>query len=130
MSMTGEQMRMLRERRGETQEEFGIVLGLPRETVVGYEKGTRNGRPQTIPRSVELACAALANGIMEYSDPSDELKIDVFRLMTSSGLRPDVFEWLGNNLKGAVVVYNNTATFSNVSDAVKFKLMWSDDLFG
>ncbi|WP_048708954.1 helix-turn-helix transcriptional regulator [Microvirga massiliensis] len=128
MAMTGQQMRALRERLGSTQEQFGIQLGLNRATVVAYEKGTRGGQPLPIPRSIELACAALAEGITSYIEKEDELKIDVFRLWTRSGLRADVQEWCLNNLKKPVVFHIGVATFSDVADAVLFKLYWSDQL--
>jgi DNA-binding XRE family transcriptional regulator len=120
-------MRGLRDRLKMTQDEFGIALGIPREAVIGYEKGVRNGRPFPIPRSVELACAALAQDITAYVEEEDELKVDVFRLMTRSGLRQDVLEWMQQNLKKAAVVHNGVATFSDVTDAVFFKMTWSGE---
>ncbi len=128
MTMTAQQMRGLRERLKMTQEEFALALGIGREAVIGYEKGVRNGRPFPIPRSVELACAALARDITAYVEQEDKLKIDVFRLMTRSGLRPDVLEWMQENLKKAAVIHNGVATFSDAADAVFFKVTWSDEL--
>ena len=51
------------------------ALGLGVQTVANYELGYRSdvNRPVPIPKSVELACAALAAGIKKYDGPSINL---------------------------------------------------------
>jgi hypothetical protein len=48
--------------------------------------------------------------------------------MTRSGLRRDALEWMQENLKKAAVIHNGVATFSDVTDAVFFKMTWSEEL--
>jgi transcriptional regulator with XRE-family HTH domain len=63
--MTNEQFRQWRERMRMSQQEAADALGISKGSVVNYENGARreDDRPVTIPRTVELACAALTFGI-------------------------------------------------------------------
>jgi len=57
---------------GLSQKETAAALGLKRRVVQYYEKGERDGEPLSVPRSVWLACHALANGVSSYHGPSEE----------------------------------------------------------
>lgn len=60
---------------GLSQKEAAEALGLKRRVVQYYEKGERDGETVKIPRSVRLACKALADGSTDYHGPSElELK--------------------------------------------------------
>lgn len=60
---------------GFSQKEAAEALGLKRRVVQYYEKGERDGETVKIPRSVRLACKALADGTTDYHGPSEiELK--------------------------------------------------------
>jgi predicted transcriptional regulator len=52
------------------QIEAAEALGLKRRVVQYYEKGERDGEKVVIPKSVSLACYALAQGVTEYKGPS------------------------------------------------------------
>jgi transcriptional regulator with XRE-family HTH domain len=64
--MTSEDFKRWRERTGLSQQEAADALGISKGSVVNYESGARreDDRPVTIPRTVELACAALTFGIV------------------------------------------------------------------
>ena len=49
------------------------MLGLSTGTIELYKRGTRrdDGRAVVIPKTVELACAALALGIRKYDGPQE-----------------------------------------------------------
>ncbi|MFP3944682.1 MAG: helix-turn-helix domain-containing protein [Alphaproteobacteria bacterium] len=53
-----------------SQKEAAEALGLKRRVVQYYEKGERNGEKVVIPKSVSLACFALAQGVTEYRGPT------------------------------------------------------------
>ncbi len=57
---------------GYSQKEAADALGLKRRVVQYYEKGERDGEKVKIPRSVRLACKALALGHVDYHGPSDD----------------------------------------------------------
>lgn len=59
--MTPDQLRQWRRDRGYSQAKAGELLGLTDRTLSNYEQGVF-----PIPRSVALACAALALGITDY----------------------------------------------------------------
>jgi transcriptional regulator with XRE-family HTH domain len=69
--MTGDQFKRWRENKGLSQQGAADALGLSKSSIELYERGSRRAeeRPVVIPRTVELACAALARGITGYSDP-------------------------------------------------------------
>jgi len=53
-----------------SQKEAAEALGLKRRVVQYYEKGVRDGAPVEIPKSIRLACFAIAKGCTDYSGPS------------------------------------------------------------
>lgn len=129
--MTKEQFKAWRKAMRLTQTGAARVLGLSRSTVELYERGTRRDNPDQvvlIPRTVELACAALILGVYRYSGPDevtqDDLKVDVAHLITPDGLRPEVEEWIDEHIRGQLRIINNVATFSNASEAIYFRMRW------
>jgi predicted transcriptional regulator len=54
-----------------SQQEAANVLGLKRRVVQYYEKGERDGEKVEIPKTVRLACYALAQGVYDYHGPRD-----------------------------------------------------------
>ena len=69
--MTPEQFKAWRKQRGQTQTEAAASLGISKGSIELYEAGRRrdDDRPVVIPKTVELACAALALGIETYGGP-------------------------------------------------------------
>lgn len=55
-----------------SQKEAAHVLGLKRRVVQYYEKGERDGEAVKIPKTVRLACYALAQGVFDYHGPHDD----------------------------------------------------------
>lgn len=53
-----------------SQKEAAQALGLKRRMIQYYEKGEREGEKVVIPRSVRLACYALAQGVGDYNGPT------------------------------------------------------------
>ena len=49
-----------------SQKEAAEALGLKRRVVQYYEKGERDGEPVKIPKTVRLACYAVAKGAKDY----------------------------------------------------------------
>jgi len=70
--MTPEQFKAWRKHMNLSQQEAADALGLSKGSVDLYERGRRreDERPVVIPKTVELACAALALGITRYDGPS------------------------------------------------------------
>lgn len=68
--MTPEEFKSWRKGMGYTQAEAAAALGIGMSSVRLYEHGKRHedGRPVVIPRTLELACAALAAGIDRYEE--------------------------------------------------------------
>jgi predicted transcriptional regulator len=66
-SMTPDQFRQWRKRLGLKQKEAADQLGLKKRVIQYYEKGTRDGKKVEIPKTVRLACYALASGIDDYN---------------------------------------------------------------
>lgn len=67
--MTSSDFRAWRRRMRFTQAAAADALGISAGSVELYERGRRRGadpRPVEIPRTVSLACAAIALGITEY----------------------------------------------------------------
>ena len=52
-----------------SQKEAAHALGLKRRAVQYYEKGERGGKRVPIPKTVRLACFALAQGCQDYAGP-------------------------------------------------------------
>lgn len=59
--MSGQQLRWFRRRRGMSQTTFGKQLGVSRHVIAKFEE------LESLPKHLELACAALALGVEEYS---------------------------------------------------------------
>lgn len=57
-----------------SQKEAAHALGLKRRMIQYYEKGERDGDTVEIPRSVRLACFALAEGVEDYHGPNRKVK--------------------------------------------------------
>jgi len=54
-----------------SQKAAAEALGLKRRVVQYYEKGERDGVPVVIPKTVRLACYALAAGQQDYPGPEE-----------------------------------------------------------
>ncbi len=67
--MTNDEFKAWRKHMKLPQREAADLLGISRNSVALYEIGERDGNPVVIPKSIELACAALALGIRRYSGP-------------------------------------------------------------
>ena len=52
-----------------SQKEAAQALGLKRRILQYYEKGERGGDPVAIPKTVRLACFAVAQGCDDYKGP-------------------------------------------------------------
>ncbi len=52
-----------------SQKEAAHALGLKRRVVQYYEKGERDGELVKIPKTVRLACFAIAKGVEDYHGP-------------------------------------------------------------
>ena len=57
-----------------SQKEAAAALGLKRRIVQYYEKGERDGVRIEVPRTVRLACFALAQGVKDYPGPESRAK--------------------------------------------------------
>ncbi|MEM9706363.1 MAG: helix-turn-helix transcriptional regulator [Pseudomonadota bacterium] len=56
-----------------SQKDAATALGLKRRMIQYYEKGERDGEPVPIPKSVRLACYAIAEGVEDYYGPSRKI---------------------------------------------------------
>ena len=61
--MTPGQFKAWRKALGLKQKEAADRLGLKKRVIQYYEKGRRDGKTIAIPKTVELACYALSNGV-------------------------------------------------------------------
>ena len=64
--MTPLQFKTWRKALGLRQKEAAARLGLKKRVIQYYERGHRDGKKVEVPKSVELACYALAVGVDEY----------------------------------------------------------------
>lgn len=64
--MTAQQFRAWRKDMGLKQKDAADLLGLKKRMIQYYEKGNRDGKAVTIPKSVRLACYALTIGISDF----------------------------------------------------------------
>ena len=73
--MTPAQFKKWRKNLGLNQTKAAKRLGLKLRTVQYYEKGERKGKALTIPKTVVLACYAIANGVsdVDFSDPAGKV---------------------------------------------------------
>lgn len=67
--MPPEKFKAWRKALGLSQKEAAHALGLRRRIVQYYEKGSRDGEDVAVPKTVRLACYALAKGCRDYSGP-------------------------------------------------------------
>lgn len=69
--MTPEQFKAWRAHMKLSQVSAADALGISRQSIENYERGSRreDERPVIIPKTVELACAAIALGIKSYGGP-------------------------------------------------------------
>lgn len=74
--MTPDQFREWRRSLGLKQKDAADLLGLKKRMIQYYEKGNRDGKPVSIPKSVRLACYALHKGIGDY-DGTKETHVDL-----------------------------------------------------
>ncbi len=58
---------------GLSQKDAANLLGLKRRMIQYYEKGERDGEKVKIPRSVRLACYAIAQGVEDYNGPNRKI---------------------------------------------------------
>ena len=65
-TMTPERFRAWRKRLGLKQKEAADHLGLKKRMIQYYERGHRDGHAVVIPKTVRLACYALASGVGDY----------------------------------------------------------------
>lgn len=64
--MAPEQFRAWRKALGLKQRDAAERLGLKKRMIQYYEKGKRDGKEVVIPKTVRLACAALARGVADF----------------------------------------------------------------
>lgn len=64
--MAPEQFRAWRKGLGLKQRDAAEHLGLKKRMIQYYEKGKRDGKAVVIPKTVRLACAALAEGVADF----------------------------------------------------------------
>jgi|APFEC2959095171_1045051.scaffolds.fasta_scaffold05081_2 transcriptional regulator with XRE-family HTH domain len=64
--MAPEQFRAWRKALGLKQRDAADRLGLKKRMIQYYEKGKRDGKSVVIPKTVRLACAALAHGVADF----------------------------------------------------------------
>ena len=67
--MAPEAFKAWRKSLGLSQKEAAKALGLKRRIVQYYEKGERDGERISIPKTVRLACFAVAQGRDDYGGP-------------------------------------------------------------
>lgn len=75
--MTSKELKRFRKFLKLSQKEFAGALGLKRRMIQYYEKGERDGDSIEIPKTVELACYALSQGVESFAfhvddDPTDD----------------------------------------------------------
>lgn len=70
--MDAEQFRAWRKGLKLKQKEAAELLGLKKRMIQYYEKGHRDGRSVAIPKSIRLACYAIATGIVDFDGTTAE----------------------------------------------------------
>ncbi len=78
--MTPAQFRIWRKSLGFKQKDVADLLGLKKRVIQYYEKGKRDGKTVEIPKSVELACYAVSQGIGGYDGQEGkalELRLEI-----------------------------------------------------
>jgi transcriptional regulator with XRE-family HTH domain len=76
MTMKPSDFKRWRKDLGLSQKEAADLLGLKRRMVQYYEKGQRNGRKVGVPKTVRLACYAVADGIADYGGPPKQIRLE------------------------------------------------------
>jgi transcriptional regulator with XRE-family HTH domain len=76
MTMKPSDFKRWRKDLGLSQKEAADLLGLKRRMVQYYEKGQRNGKKVGVPKTVRLACYAVADGIADYGGPAKHGKLE------------------------------------------------------
>lgn len=74
--MSPDQFRAWRRKLGLKQKDAADLLGLKKRMIQYYEKGARDGKPVTIPKSVRLSCYAISIGIADF-DGKTPTKLDL-----------------------------------------------------
>jgi len=69
--MSAKDFRRWRKTLNLSQKDAAHALGLKRRILQYYEKGERNGDPVAIPKTVRLACYAIAAGCEDYPGPKE-----------------------------------------------------------
>lgn len=91
--MTPDDFKAWRNRMDFTQQQAADALGLSRDTIANYERGSRreDNRLVEIPRVVALACAAVIAGAKPYKATEEELDAIHNRRMRNNafGIRND-----------------------------------------
>ena len=82
--MKGHDFKRWRKSLDYSQKKAADALGLKRRVVQYYEKGERDGDPVKIPRTVRLACSAVATGTEDYHGPEKDKKKDREREVTGT----------------------------------------------
>jgi DNA-binding XRE family transcriptional regulator len=77
--MPATQFRTWRRSLGLKQKDAADLLGLKKRMIQYYEKGARDGKTVTIPKSVRLACYAISIGISDYDGKTPQ-KLDLKNL--------------------------------------------------
>ncbi len=72
--MRGQDFKKWRRSLGFSQKDAAEALGLKRRVVQYYEKGERGDKKVKIPKTVRLACYALASGVKDYQGPDTKLE--------------------------------------------------------
>lgn len=75
--MTAEGFRAWRKDLGLKQKDAAERLGLKKRMIQYYEKGNRDGKAVTIPKTVRLACYALSVGIADFDGHIEAVKAPV-----------------------------------------------------
>lgn len=76
MTMKASDFKRWRKGLGLSQKQAADLLGLKRRMVQYYEKGQRNGKKVGVPKTVRLACYAVADGIADYGGPPKAKKTE------------------------------------------------------
>lgn len=77
--MSAEDFRSWRRALGLKQKDAADLLGLKKRMIQYYEKGARDGKAVSIPKSVRLACYAISEGIGDF-DGKHPTKLDLSNL--------------------------------------------------
>ena len=72
--MTPQQFKAWRKAMGLKQKEAAERLGLKKRVIQYYEHGRRDGKKVDVPKAVELACYAIAEGVGEYDGAPVKVK--------------------------------------------------------